>query len=65
MLKMKSRYWGVLMIAAGIVFGGWLVTQEDRVSSASSEIPGTFGVPSAQAQGSQAAGAKDNSPLGR
>ncbi len=52
---MKSWYWGVAMFAAGIVFSGWLVTEEDRVSSAASEIRGALGVPAAYAQGSKEA----------
>jgi ribonuclease Z len=64
-IEMKPRYWGVLIFSAGIVFGGWVVTQEDRVSSATSGIRDTFGVSTAQAQGSETAGAKDNEPLGR
>jgi ribonuclease Z len=55
----------VLVFAAGIVLGGWLVTQEDRVASATGEIPGALGVSTAQAQGSQAAGAEESFPLGR
>jgi len=62
MFKMKPRHWGVLIFAGGIVFSGWVITQEDRVSSITSEIQGTIGVSTAQAQG---AGAKDNTPRGR
>ncbi len=65
MIKRKPWFCGVAMFAAGIVFGGWFVMQEDPVSSAASKIRGTFGVSIAQAQGSQAAGARDNSPRGR
>ena len=55
MRKMKPWHWGVIMFTAGGVFGGWLVTQEDRLSSAISEIRG---VPTAQAQGSDEAAPK-------
>ena len=65
MIKMKPWYWGVPIFAAGIVFGGWFVTQEDRLSSAISDVRSAVGVSPAQAQGSQAAGPKDNSPRGR
>ena len=53
MLRMKSWYWGAAVFAAGVTFGGWLVTEEGRVSSATNEIRGTFGVSTAQAQDSQ------------
>lgn len=58
MVRTKSWHWGVAIFAAGIVCGAWLVTQEDRVSSATSEIRGTLGVPAAHAQGSQKAAPK-------
>ncbi len=55
MLKRKAWFSGVALFAAGVVLGAWLVTQEDLVSSAASEIRGTLGVPTAQAQGSDEA----------
>ncbi len=45
-------------VFAGFIIGAWLVTPEDRVSSATSEIRGTLGVPAAHAQGSQKAAPK-------
>ncbi len=49
----KFWQWGAAIFAAGIVCGAWLVTQEDRVSSATSEIRGALGVPAAHAQDSK------------
>ena len=50
MFRIKSWYWTVATFAAGIVFGGWVVAQQDRVSSATTEIRETFGVTTAHAQ---------------
>jgi ribonuclease Z len=65
MFTMKPWCWGALVFAVGIVFGGWLVTQQDRVVSVTGEIGGTLGVSTARAQASSAAGAGDNTPRGR
>jgi hypothetical protein len=45
MLRLKPWHWGVAIFAAGIGFGAWLVTQEDRVVSAVNEVGGPIGVP--------------------
>ncbi len=55
MLRFKLWHWGVAIFAAGIGFGAWLVTQEDRVVSAVSEVGDAIGVPVALAQGSEEA----------
>ncbi len=55
MRRMKPWHWGAALFAAGIVLGGWLVAQEDLVSSAANEIRDALGVPTAQAQGSDEA----------
>ncbi len=58
MTRIRSWHWGMAMFGVGIVFGGWLVSQEDPVSSATSELRRTFGLPPAHAQGSQKAAPK-------
>jgi ribonuclease Z len=63
MLRRHAWFSGVALFAAGIGFGAWLISQEDRVSSLAGEIGGALGVSSAQAQGS--ADTADNEPLGR
>ena len=55
MLKRKTWFSGVALFATGVVFGGWLVTQKDVVSSVTSEVRDALAVPSAQAQGSEEA----------
>ncbi len=55
MVRMKPWHWGVALFAAGIVLGGWLVAQEDRVVSAVNEVRDAIGVPVALAQGSEEA----------
>ncbi len=60
-----KKFWqrSLPIFAAGLVLGGWLVMQEDRVTSATSEIRDALGVTPAQAQGSQSA--QVNAPRGR
>jgi ribonuclease Z len=55
MLKRKTWFAGVALFATGIVFGTWLDTQEDLVSTVTSEVGDALGVPTAQAQGSEEA----------
>ncbi len=55
MLKRKTWFVGVALFATGIVFGTWLDTQEDLVSTVTSEVGDALGVPTAQAQGSEEA----------
>lgn len=50
MRKVKPRYWGVAVFAAGIGIGGWLAAQEDRLSSLAGQMQSTFGLPAAYAQ---------------
>ena len=49
MTRIRSWHWGMAMFGVGIDFGGWLVSQEDPVSSATSELRRTFGLPPAHA----------------
>ena len=51
------------VFVAGLVLGGWLVTQQDHVISATSEIQDALGVGPAQAQDAQPA--QVNAPRGR
>ena len=55
MLNRKTWFAGVALFATGIVFGTWLDTQEDLVSTVTSEVRENLGVPTAQAQGSEEA----------
>jgi ribonuclease Z len=50
MLKRKTWICGLALFAAGTVSGMWLVANEDRVSSVTSEVRSTFGVHAAYAK---------------
>ncbi len=50
MLRMKPRYWGTAMFAAGIAIGGWVVVQEDFLSRVAGEVRDRLGISTAQAQ---------------
>ena len=55
MLNRKTWFAGAGLFAAGIAFGTWWDTHEDLVSMVASDARDAFGVPVAQAQGSEEA----------
>ena len=62
MISKKASFSGVVLFAAGIGLGAWLVSQADSVSSLTSKILGILDIPAAHAQASKK-GAPKLSPV--